>query len=123
MTSPQVDVQTRLYGMMQYLMSCAANQVVPRVAEPRGVVSKEDALNAVLQLAASIDAPAQAGSIPAQQGKWQASLLMVLHDYIQPLPAGMGQDADGGQSDHATADLREIVQAMHTGSQETGIHG
>ena len=53
----------RLYGMMQHLMAAYAQQQAPEKPDPRGVVELQDALDAVIQLAAVIDEETQAGRI------------------------------------------------------------
>jgi hypothetical protein len=47
-----VDADQRLYGMMQHLMAAYADQQAPERPAPRGVVECQDALDAVIQLAA-----------------------------------------------------------------------
>lgn len=76
--------------MMQYLMAAYAQQVTPEVPEPRGVVQLQDALDAVLQLAAVIDEATQAGHINRERGKHAATMLMVIRDYPPTrAPSGM----------------------------------
>lgn len=60
MSTPPADLGQRLYGMMQYHMAAYAQQVSPEVPSPRNVVQLQDALDAVLQLAAVIDEATQA---------------------------------------------------------------
>ena len=47
-----VGADWRLFGVMQQLMAAYADQRVPEKPEPRGVVELQDALDAVIQLAA-----------------------------------------------------------------------
>jgi hypothetical protein len=122
MTS-MTDLQGRLYGMMQYLMSASANNIDAEVPAARDVVTKQDALDAVLGLAAAIDAPTQGGLVPVPHAKHMAALLMVIRDYVQPLPPGLGTDDDGSESDHATRDLTDMVQALRMARQNTGVRG
>jgi hypothetical protein len=83
------------------------NQAAPQVPAPRNVVELQDALDAVMQLAAVIDEHAQAGNIPADRAKHAAAMLMVIRDYIQPLPVG------GDEShDQVAPDLAEIVDSL-----------
>ncbi|HEY4022973.1 MAG TPA: hypothetical protein VGM75_30075, partial [Pseudonocardiaceae bacterium] len=123
MTSPTPDLETRLYGMMQHVMAASANRAELSVPSDRGVVTKQDALDAVLQLAAAIDEPAQNGTVPAEIAKWQGSLLMVVREYIEPLPPGMGADPNGGESDHFTKDLEQLVRGLREGGDRTGVRG
>jgi hypothetical protein len=104
--------------MMQYLMAAYAQQVTSEVPEPRNVVQLQDALNAVLQLAAVIDEATQAGRIDRERGKHAATMLMVIRDYIQPLPRGLAAD---GVTDNLTPDLEEIVAALRQARDDAGF--
>ncbi len=110
MTEPQADLGMRLYGMMQFLLSKFADQGEMHVPPARDVVSKQDALDAVVLLAAAVDEPAQRGDTPVEAAKHMASLLMVIRDYIEPLPPGEGPDG----RDMATEDLAEMVSGIRT---------
>jgi len=110
----------RLYGMMQHLMDAYAHQQAPETPEPRGVVGLQDALDAVIQLAAVIDEAIQAGRIPLARGQHAAAMLMLLREYIQPLPHGL--DADG-VTDNLITDLGAMVMALREARQATGYKG
>jgi hypothetical protein len=112
------DLEGRLYGMMQWLMAAYANREAPQVPAPRNVVELQDALDAVIQLAAVIDQQTQAGHIPENSGKHAAAMLMVVRDYIQPLPVG-GDETDDG----VTRDLSELVADLRQARQEAGLQG
>jgi hypothetical protein len=88
MTQPDVGAERRLYGMMQHLMARMANQMPPEVPPERGVVTLQDALDAVMQVAAVIDEETQADRVPLERSVHAAAMLMVIRDYIQPLPPG-----------------------------------
>jgi hypothetical protein len=120
MSTPPADLGQRLYGMMQYLMAAYAQQVRPEVPDPRNVVQLQDALDAVLQLAAVIDEATQAGRIGIDRGKHAATMLMVIRDFIQPLPRGLAAD---GVTDNLTPDLQEIVAALRQAHQDSGLAG
>jgi hypothetical protein len=120
MSGPPADLGMRLYGMMQYLMAAYAQQVTPEVPAPRDVVQLQDALDAVLQLAAVIDEASQAGRIERERGKHAAAMLMVIRDYVKPLPPGLAAD---GVTDNLTQDLKEIVAALRKARQDTGLAG
>jgi hypothetical protein len=120
LAQPDVGPGRRQYGMMQHLMSVAAHHEMPEVPPERGIVNLEDALNAVLQLAAVIDWATQEGHIPPDKGVHAASMLMVVRDYIQPLPPGLAAD---GVTDEATADLDEMVKAIRQVAGDTGMQG
>jgi hypothetical protein len=83
-------------------------------------VQSQDALDAVLQLAAVIDEATQAGRIDRERGKHAATMLMVIRDYIQPLPQGLAAD---GTTDNLTPDLEEIVAALRQARQDSGLAG
>ena len=120
MGTPAADIGQRLYGMMQYLMAAYAQQVPSEVPPPRNVVQLQDALDAALQLAAVIDEATQAGRIPVDRGKHAATMLMVVRDFIKPLPRGLTAD---GVTDHLTSDLEEIVAALRQAREDSGLAG
>jgi hypothetical protein len=84
------------------------------------VVELQDALDAVIQLAAVIDEETQAGRIPAARAQHAAAMLMLIREYIQPLPRGL--DADG-VTDNLTTDLGAMVMALREARQATGYKG
>ena len=110
----------RLYGMMQHLMAAYAQQQAPERPDPRGVVELQDALDAVIQLAAVLDEETQAGRIPAIRAQHAAAMLMLVREYIQPLPRGL--DADG-VTDNLTSDLGGMVMALREARRATGHQG
>ena len=120
MTEPDVGAEQRLYGMMQYLMACMAQRRDPEVPEARGVVKLQDALDALLQVAAVVDEAVQSGRIRRDRGVHAGAMLMLIRDHIQPLPRGIAAD---GVTDHATPDLKELVTYLRQAGQETGLHG
>jgi hypothetical protein len=115
-----VDADQRLYGMMQHLMDAYAHRQAPETPGPRGVVDLQDALDAVIQLAAVVDEATQAGRIPHARGQHAAAMLMLIREYIQPLPRGL--DADG-VTDNLTTDLGAMVMALREARQATGYQG
>jgi hypothetical protein len=117
MTSPSAaDLGMRLYGMLQHLLAALAQgKLHPQAENPRDVVEKDDALDAVVQIAAALDELAQNGVIPLDRATWIASLLMVVRDYIQPLPPGLAAD---GVTDNLTPDLAEMVTALRQARAE-----
>jgi hypothetical protein len=106
--------------MMQHLMAAYTQQQAPERPNPRGVVELQDALDAVIQLAAVIDEATQASQIPADRGQHAAAMLMLVREYIQPLPRGL--DADG-ITDNLTTDLGAMVMALREARQATGHKG
>jgi hypothetical protein len=113
------DLGGRLYGMMQWLMTAYADREAPQIPEARDVVELQDALDAVVQIAAVISSETEAGHIPVETGKHAAAMLMVIRDYIQPLPIGeTGEDDDG-----VTRDLEEMVASLREARQQSGHRG
>lgn len=105
---------------MQRLMVVYAERQTSEVPGPRGVVQRQDALDAVIQLAAVIDEAVQAGGIPVDRGMHAAAMLMVLREFVQPLPP----DWDGdGCTDYLTDDLAMMVAALREARQATGYKG
>lgn len=111
------NLEGRLLGMMQALMAAAQHHEFDEVA-PRGVVEQQDALDAVLQLAAVIDSQIQAGRIAPDTGLHAAAMLMIVRDYIKPLPTEGDEDIE-----NVTEDLREKVTQLRTIGDEEDIHG
>jgi hypothetical protein len=89
----------------------------PDVPEPRGVVTGEDARDAVLLIAAAINSAVQSGQMPAGRGVYAMAMLMVVRDYLQPLPTVPGPDG----ADRITPDLAEMVKMLRQGGSEAGI--
>jgi hypothetical protein len=106
--------------MMQHLMVLAAQQEFPEPAPARNVVTLDDALDAVLMLATVIDEATQAGRIPLDRGVTAAALLMLIRDYIQPLPA---VPTDDGTGDRVTPDLAELARTLRQEGGAAGIQG
>lgn len=106
MTAP---LYSRLYGMAQHLIFAQVQGQELGTVEPRGVVEKQDASDAVLYLAVALDELVQNGVLPVERGSWIMSLAMVARDYIEPLPLGMSED---GLIDEVDADLAEMVDAI-----------
>jgi hypothetical protein len=84
--------------------------------ESRGVVTSEDAWDAVLLIAAAIDSAVQSGQMPAGRGMYAMAMLMVVRDYL-PLPTVPGPDG----ADKVTPDLAEMVKMLRQGGSEAGI--
>jgi hypothetical protein len=83
-------------------------------------LKRQDALDAVIQLAAVVDEAVQAGAIPVDRGMHAAAMLMVLREFVQPLPP----DWDGdGCTDYLNDDLAMMVTALREARQATGHKG
>lgn len=119
MSEPDIGAEQRLYGVMQLLMARMAQQVPNEVPPWRGVITQQDALDAVLQVAAVIDQGAQSGQIPAAAGIHAGAMLMLIREYVQPLPRGAEMDGP----DPVTGDLEEMAAALREVRQATGLQG
>ena len=106
--------------MMQHLLTVAAQGRLPDSASPRGVVTRDDALDAVLQVTAVIDEATQAGRIPLERGAHGVSMLMLIREYTQPLPRVPGK---GGMGNEITPDLADLVAVLRREGGAAGIQG
>ena len=105
--------------MQQRPLILAANERRPDVPAARGVITRDDALDAVLQVAAVIDEATQAGRIPEDRGAHGTAMLMLVREYVQPLPAVPG---DNG-TDKVTPDLTELARLLRRLGGESGVQG
>jgi hypothetical protein len=119
MTQPDVGPSERLYAMMQHLMTLAAHGQQPTPAPGRFIATGDDAVDAVLQIAAVIDEATQSGRIPVERGVHAAAMLMLIRDYLRPLPEGPTQDGTDGVG----PDLAELVRTLRQTGGSTGIQG
>ena len=118
--SAPVAADERLYAKMQHLMVVYGRRQACEIPDSRGVVERQDALDAAIQLAAVLDEAVQAGAIPVDRGMHAVAMLMVLREYVQPLPP----DWDGdGCTDYLVDDLALIVTALREARQATGYKG
>ncbi len=98
--------------MMQHLLIRFAGQQEPGIAPGREVVTRENALDGIVLLAAAIDEPAQAGVIDRNRAFHMGALLMVIREYVQSLPEGLGEP---DSPDLVTPDLQTMVEAIRQG--------
>jgi hypothetical protein len=119
MTQPDVGPERRLYGMMQHLMTVAAHGEVPEAGPNRFIVTGDDAVDAVLMLAAVIDEATQSGRIPVERGLHAAAMLMLIRDYVRPLPAGIVESGTDG----VAPDLAELVRNLRQMGSSEGFQG
>jgi hypothetical protein len=118
--SEPVAADERLYATMRRLMVVYADRQTPEIPGPRGVVKRQDALDAVIQLAAVVDEAVQTGAIPVDRGMHAAAMLMVLREFVQPLPPEWDGD---GCTDYLDHDLAMMVAALREARQATGHRG
>jgi hypothetical protein len=93
----------RLYGKLQELLGEHGPGMEHPAGPARGVVGIRDALDAILQVAAVIDEAGMADKIPRDRAALAGVMLMVVRDYVQPLPGG---------GDDVTADLENVVSLL-----------
>ncbi|MDI2126937.1 hypothetical protein [Yinghuangia seranimata] len=108
--------QKRLYGMMQTLMVYRAQGATPPPGAPRNVVSQQDALEAVLLIAEHVDALTQSGRIHVADGGTLASMLMLVRDYIEPLPHGADEYSE---ADGVKPDLEATIEVLRAAQEAT----
>jgi hypothetical protein len=118
--SEPVAADERLYATMRALMGVYADRQTAESPGPRGVVTRQDALDAVIQLAAVVDEAVQAGAIPVDRGMHAAAMLMVIREFVQPLPPVWDGD---GCTDYLKGDLATMVTALRSARQATGHKG
>jgi hypothetical protein len=115
-----VAADERLYATMLRLLVAYADRQTSEIPGPRDVVRRQDALDAVIQLAAVVDEAVHTGAIPVDRGMHAAAMLMVLREFVQPLPP----DWDGdGCTDYLNDDLAMMVAALREARQATGQKG
>lgn len=107
MTSP-VPLDRRLTGAAQQLLISLLSGTEPAPAQPRMVVGEQDAVDATLLLLAAIHEQLQAGKIRPEAGTRMIALLMLIRDYVRPLPPGISDDGE----DLLTADLAQLVDVV-----------
>lgn len=119
MTQAENHAGFRLARMAQFLFRLAAQGQQPATAASRGVVTGDDAVDAVLQIALVIDEAVMSGAIPPERGMHAQAMLMLVRDYVRPLPPGLG--ADG--ADMVARDLQALARALRRTSSELGFQG
>jgi hypothetical protein len=118
--SEPVSADERLYATMRRLLVVYAHRQASEIPGPRDIVQRQDALDAVIQLAAVVDKAVQAGAIPVARGMHAAPMLMVLREFVQPLPP----DWDGdGCADYLNDDLAMMVTALREARKATRHKG
>ena len=118
--SGPVAADERLYATMRRLLVAYAHRQASEIPGPRDVVQRQGALDAVIQLAAVVDEAVQAAAIPVTRGMHAAAMLMVLREFVQPLPP----DRDGdGCTDYLNDDLAIMVTALRKARKATGHKG
>lgn len=107
MTSP-VPLDSRLFAAGQRLLVEFLQGTENPPMASRQVVQEQDAVDAVVMVLAAIQEQLQAARIRPEVASRMAALLMLIRDFIRPLPEWTADD--GG--DLLTADLTEMVEVI-----------
>jgi len=105
--------------MMRALLALAASGHTAPSPASRGVVTADDAVDAVLQIAIVIEQAVRSGAISEELGVQAGAMLMLVRDYVQPLPPGPGE----GPADMVTGDLAALARVLRRGGAEAGFQG
>jgi hypothetical protein len=101
------DSRPRHWNLMIKIMATYAQGQGPiPLGNAREIIERQDALDAIAQLAALVDETYNAGLISENKASFGMLLLMVLQEYVSPLP-----DA-GDSEDQLRGDLEEAVNAL-----------
>jgi hypothetical protein len=102
----------RLHGMMQTLLAERLGSLPVEPHGPREIVTEPDAIEAMFQLSAVLDETEATGLVVTERLVWASALLMVILDYVRPLPhAGSA----GNNNDAVGEDVQEMVDALREG--------
>ena len=97
--------------VMQAMMGARAEGLHP-VGSERGIIDRETALEAVLQIAAITDEWMQSGLLPKGKALHIMLMLMAIRERIAPLP-----DAGDGEND-LRADLEKIASVLREATED-----
>lgn len=107
-TGPEsADSLPRPWNLMIKIMMTYEQGLGPiPIGSPRGIIERQDALDAVAQLSAVVDESYNAGFISKGKASFCMLLLMVLQEYISPFPSAGPNEAD------LRSDLTAAVDAL-----------
>jgi hypothetical protein len=94
-----------LFGLIDELVRAEPRQSESVPSPGAGVARNRDALAAVAQLARAIETPAQAGDLDPELAHRIVSLLLVIHDYIEPIGPAVDE--------HVSRYLADVVDKLH----------
>jgi len=101
-------VDQRLYGAAQQLILAHLAGTEPQQGNPRDIVQEQDAVDALLLSLVAIQEQVQAGGLPPDIAFRMVALLMVVRDYLRPIPGGITEDG----TDLLTADIAQLVEVV-----------
>jgi hypothetical protein len=99
------DIGDRALTMMQAIAPVDVGGV-PLKGPERGIVWSDDALKALAQVFAVVDEALQGGRIDFDRGKHAMRMLMVVREYVCPIPDPTGDEA------LFRADLQQTVDEL-----------
>ncbi len=112
MTSP-APLDQRLYGAAQQLLLARMRGADEQPAADRDIVSEQDAVDAILLLFATVQEQLQSSRIAPESATRMGALLVLVRDYIRPLPPGIAEDG----TDLLSQDIAEMVEAVRLSSR------
>lgn len=114
----EVTREQRLFGMLQYLMACYADSDTeshPPGPERPGVVERDDALAALLQVGVKVQMALDGRDLDQDELIFAAALLAVVRQYILSLP---NPEEQYGNDDPVLPDLQGIVADLRAAEAE-----
>jgi len=105
---------------MRSLLIGYADRQTYEIPGPRDLVKHQDALDAVIQVAAVVSEAVDNGAIDFDRGMHAASMLMVVREFVQPLPPVWDWDRC---TDYLEDNLAMMVTALREARQATGQKG
>lgn len=103
-----MPLDKRLSGAAQRLLLERAYGAASEIPPPRNLVNEQDAVDATVMLIAALSEQVHMGCVTAESGARMTALLMVIREYVRPLPAGVAPDG----TDLLTSDLAEMVAVV-----------
>jgi hypothetical protein len=98
----------RLYGAAQQLILAHLSGTETERPESRNLVQGQDAADALLLALIAIQEQVQTAQMRREAAFRMVALLMVVREYIQPIPGGIAEDG----TDLLAADLAQLVEVV-----------
>jgi hypothetical protein len=106
--TPFAALDQRLSGAAKQLILSELSGTTSAPSVPRELVQEQDAVDALLLAFAAIQEQVQASRMAPEAGARLAALLMLVRDFVRPLPPGIAPDGN----DLLTVDLAEMLKAV-----------
>lgn len=97
-----------LYGLIEHVVRSRSHEQGEQVSPGQGIADNHDALEAVRQLAAALEGPAEAGDMTTETALRMTSLLLVIRDYIEPVAT----HAIGDEQEHLVRYVSGVVEGL-----------